>query len=270
MNEWAAQDLFGREGPFLFAPEYIIFFVFAFLTAAILPLLLRKLPQSKIQKVLVGMWLFLLIFDIIKYNISWSGSWLDGESFNIKTALPLHACSSFWYVAPVAFFAKNEKIKSAACCYLCTVNMFGGIIGMLMSFDMMSCYSLFSIYGSENMIYHAMLFIIASVMLGTGYYKPKRQHILRGYLVFLAIAIPTFIFDCIFKADYMYIYDCSLLPPFQWLAALLPHRHVWTLVAFVSYFIITVVFYFISLGISVLCNKNKTPAATEEKEEALV
>lgn len=270
MNEWAAQDLFGRDGSFLYAPEYLIFFAVAILTAIVLPLLLRKLPLNKVQKVLVGMWLGLLVLDIIKYNISWSGSWLDGESFNIKTALPLHACSSFWYVAPIAFFSKNEKIKSAACCYLCTVNMFGGIIGMFMSTDMMACYSLFSIYGSENMIYHSMLFIIASVMLGTGYYKPKKQHVLRGYLVFLCIAIPTFIFDCIFKADYMYIYDCSLLGIFKPIADAMPHRLVWTLVAFASYFIITVVFYFIALGISLLCNKNKKTEQIEEKEEAMI
>ena len=145
-----------------------------------------------------------------------------------------------------------------------------GIIGMFMSTDMMYCYSLFSLYGSENMIYHSMLFIIASTMLVTGYYKPKKQHILRGYLVFLCIAIPTFVFDCIFKADYMYIYDCSLLGIFKPIADAMPHRLLWTLVAFTSYFIITVVFYFISLGISLLCNKNKKTEQIEEKEEALV
>lgn len=269
MNNLAGLDLFGREGSFLYAPEYLIFFAIAVLTAIILPILMRRLPANKVQKVLVGLWIFCLVYDLIKYVISWSGSFIDKESFNVKTAMPLHTCSSFWYVGAIAFLSKNEKIKNAACCFLCTINMFGGIIGMFMATAMMSCYSMFSFYGSQTMVYHAILFIVPSIMLVTGYYKPKKKHLLWGYLFFLAIAIPVFIFDCIFKADYMYIYDCSLLDVFKFIADAMPHRLLWTLIAFASYFIIEVVFHFTAIGIGALCSKIRAKKSAEKEAEML-
>ena len=269
MNRIAALDLFGREGSFLYAPEYLIFFAIAVLTAIVLPLLLKKLPIDKVQKVLVGLWIFCLVYDLVKYIISWSGSFIDKEPFNITTAMPLHTCSAFWYVGPIAFLSKNEKIKNAACCFLCTINMFGGIIGMFMATAMMSCYSMFSFYGSQTMIYHAILFIIPSIMLVTGYYKPQKKHIWSGYLFFLAIAIPVFIFDCIFKADYMYIYDCSLLDIFKFIADAMPHRLLWTLIAFAAYFVIEIIFHFSAIGIGALCSKKKSKDTIEENNESL-
>lgn len=232
-----------------------------------MPILLRKLPTNKVEKVLIGLWIFYLVYDVVKYCISWSGTWIDNEPFNITTAMPLHTCSSFWYVAPIAFFSKNEKVKNAACCFLCTINMFDGIIGMFMATAMMSCYSMFSFYGSQTMIYHAILFIALSIMLVTGYYKPQKKHLWSGYLCFLAIAIPVFVFDCIFKADYMYIYDCSLLDIFKFISDAMPHRLLWTLIAFIAYFIIDVVFHYTAIGVGALYNKRKNKKGNDQGNE---
>ena len=262
MNDLAALDLFGREGSFLYAPEYLVFFAIAVLTAIILPIMLKRLPKEKVRKLLIGLWIFCLVYDIVKYLISWSGYITDGNPFNFTTALPLHTCSTFWYVPAIALFAKNERSKNAAMCYLCTINMFGGIVGMFMATDMMSCYSMFSLYGSQTMIYHALLFIFPSIMLVTGYYRPKAEHLKWGYALFLCIAIPVFIFDNIFKADYMYIYDSSLLGIFKPIADAMPHRLLWTLIAFAAYFIIAVVFLFAEMGIIALCERNKKAIAS--------
>lgn len=265
MNHLASLDLFGREGSFLYAPEYLVFFAFAVLSAIILPILIRRFPHDKVRRILIGLWIFCLVYDVVKYCISWSGYITEGEPFNFTTAMPLHTCSSFWYVPVLALFSKNEKLKSAAMCYLCTINMFGGIVGMFMATAMMDCYSLFSFYGSQTMIYHAILFIFPLIMLGTGYYKPKADHLWRGYILFFAIAVPVFIFDNIFNADYMYIYDSSLLPIFKPIADAMPHRLLWTAVAFVAYFIIAVIFHFAEIGIGRLfkCKDNKKTQAPE-------
>ena len=262
LNDIAAKDLFGRTGSFLYAPEYLIFFVLAIATAIVLPILFRKLPYQKVRKILIALWVCCLVYDIVKHLISWSGYISSGEPFNLKTALPLHTCSSFWYMPAVALFAKKDSLKNAASCYICTINMFGGIIGMFMSFDMMSCYSFFSFYGSQTMIYHAILFIFPAIMLGTEYYKPKAKHVFGGYIVFLAIAIPVFIFNNIFKADYMYTYNSSLLPIFKPLADSMPHRLVWTLVSLSAYFIITVVFHFAAIGIRHLIHSRSADTKT--------
>ena len=88
-----------------------------------------------------------------------------------------------------------------------------------------------------------------------------------GFLVFLAIAVPVFIFDCIFKADYMYIYDCSLLDVFKFIADAMPHRLVWTLVALAAYFIIEVAFLFSEIGIAALCSKIKAKKIAEQTSD---
>jgi hypothetical protein len=80
-------------------------------------------------------------------------------------------------------------------------------------------------------------------------FMEERDWLMRGldsylyapeYLVFFAI--PTLIFDTVFKCDYMYIYDGSTLEPFKALVAAMPHRLVWTLAAFAGYFLLVVVF----------------------------
>ena len=248
------KDLFSREGPFLFAPEYLIFFAFATLTAIVLPLLLRKTKPKTVMIVMTSLWAVALAYDIIRWFF-WTGSSIAGGEISVGADLPLHTCSTFWYTAPLALFLTEGKLKRALCSYLCTINLFGGIVGMFLGTAMMHSYSFFSLYGNEHMVYHAIVIIMPIVMLVTGFYKPTGRDYVLGFLVFLTIATPTFIFDTIFEVDYMYIYDGSTLEPFKWLANMMPHRLLWTLVAVVGYFLLALIFHYIAVGIRVLHEK---------------
>ena len=246
-RDWLCRDL----DSYLYAPEYLIFFALAVLTALVLPLSLRKKENSTLKKVLIGLWLFLLIYDVSKFILSWTSTLLHGNPISIATALPLHACSTPWYSFPLALLAKKESTRRAWSAYVCSINLFGGIIGMFMGTAMMHCYSFVSYYGSQMMIYHSVLLILPMFMLLTGYYKPQWKDIWRGFAVFGLIATPTFIFDTIFGCDYMYIYDGSTLEPFKALASAMPHRLLWTLIAVAGYFLLIVVF----LGSAILIRK---------------
>ena len=102
----------------------------------------------------------------------------------------------------------------------------------------------------------------------THYRLAKKGDMWLGLIVFAVIATPTFIFDSIFAVDYMYIYDGSTLEPFKALAAIMPHRLVWTLVAVAGYVGITAIFQFSAIGIRTLYNKSKRakPAAKSKSE----
>lgn len=236
---------------YLYAPEYLIFFALAVLTAFALPLFLHKKEYATLKKVLIGLWLFLLIYDVSKFLFSWTSTALHGDTFSIPSALPFHACSTPWYSFPLALFAKKESTRRAWSAYVCSINLFGGIVGMFMGTAMMYHYSFVSYYGSQMMIYHSVLIIFPLFMLLTGYYKPKWKDIWRGFAVFGLIATPTFIFDTIFQCDYMYIYDGSTLEPFKALASQMPHRLVWTLIAVTGYFLLIVIF----LGATIFIRK---------------
>ena len=252
------RDWLGRAeemGNFLYAPEYIVFFVIVTLTAIILPIMLRRVSDKKVRTVMICLWVSALVMDVVRWSIGPIYDAMNGTPMNVGSALPLHTCSTLMYTAPIAIFAKNEKIKTAVCNYLCTINLFGGIVGMYMGTAMMWTYSMASFYGPEHMIYHAIAIIIPLIMLVTGFYKPKAKDMWLGLLVFVIIATPVFIFDNIFGADYMYIYDGSTLEPFKAIANAMPHRHVWTLIAIAGYIGITAILQFIAIGIRVLHDK---------------
>ena len=262
------RDWLGREQSFLYAPEYIVFFALVTVIAVMLPIFLRGVSDKKVRTVMICMWVFALVMDVFRWSIGWIDTAITGSEFSVGSALPLHTCSTFMYTVPLALFAKNEKIKTAVCNYLCTINLFGGIVGMYVATAMMSYYSMASFYGAEHMIYHAIVIVLPLIMLVTGFYKPQKGDMWLGLIVFAIIATPTFIFDSIFAVDYMYIYDGSTLEPFKALAAIIPHRLVWTLVAVAGYVGITAIFQFSAIGIRTLYNKSKKaePAAESKSE----
>ena len=242
---------------FLFAPEYIIFFVIATLTAIILPILLRRVSPKTVRTVLICMWAFALAIDVVRWSIGWIYDSMNGTPLNVGSGLPLHTCSMLMITAPLAIFLKDGKIKTAFCNYVCTINLFGGLVGMFAGTAMMWTYSMVSFYGPEHMIYHAIAIILPLIMLVTGFYKPKKHDMWLGLLVFLAVSLPVFIFDNIVAVDYMYIYDGSTLEPFKAIANAMPHRLVWTLVAVAGYVAITALLQFIAIGVRVLHDKVK-------------
>lgn len=255
------KDLLGREDEtFLFAPEYLIFFAFATLVAIVLPLMLRRAKPKTVKIVMISLWAFALGYDLIRWFF-WTGSSIANGEVSVGADFPLHTCSTFWYTAPLALFLTDGKVKRAMCSFLCTINLFGGIVGMFLGTAMMNSYSFFSLYGNEHMIYHAIVIIMPVIMLVTGWYKPEGRDYILGFLVFLAIAIPTFVFDTIFAVDYMYIYDGSTLEPFKWLANMMPHRLLWTVVAFVGYFLLALIFHYIAVGIRALREKIESKKA---------
>lgn len=248
-----AQDWFGRTGSFYFSLEHIIFIIVATILCLIIPLMLKNKSRNSIRTFLICIWGIVVLYDILKWSSWWYTVFKDGERFidKIGSHLPLHTCSMFMYVAPLAFFPRNKTIKTAAMNFLCTINLVVGYMSLYLSSAMMSYYSVFSFNGLHTLLYHTLITLVPMVMLITGYYKPKWKDIWKGFTLFLIIAAVVFTIDNIFKIDYMYLYDQKSLGIFNFIADLLPHRLIWTVVALAGYFGMAA----ISLGIILLFRK---------------
>ena len=254
MNFFNATDWFGREGNFLFSPEHIIFIVLATALGILLPLMLRKKSTKTIKGVLIGLWVFALVFDLLKWGNIWICDITGADTFKLASHLPLHFCSMFLYVAPIALFAKNQKLKTAATNFVCTVSMLMGYMSLFLSTAMMSSYSLFSFNGMHTMVYHAILFIFPMTMLLTRFYKPKWKDMLGGIVVVLIICAIMITFDNIFAVDYMYLYDESTLGVFHFISQNVP-RVVWIVIAVLGYVASVALIHSIVMGILALCKK---------------
>ena len=261
-SDWQNRNL----DSYLFNYEYLIFWALAFTGLAVAAILLRRCKRETVHKVLICIWAFALFYDVAKWIISWSATAMFEQEFSMFAGLPLHTCSSYWYIAPLALFVKNKKLKRALCNYQCTILLWGGLMGMLLCVAMMQCYSFTSYYGSQIQIYHLMILATSVIMLSTGYYKPKKYDFLLGFAVFAVIAFPVFVFNNIFETDYMYTYDQSALYIFSFIADNLPHRILWTLIAVAGYLGLTAIFTFGVIGIKMLYCKVKGVAYEEPSD----
>lgn len=257
-------DLLGRDlDSYLYHPEYLIYFVLSAVAAFALAFYLKKKDRAAVHRWLVGLWLGMLLLDVTKWGICYAEMIVKGEALEFAIDLPLHTCSTIWYTAPIALFARRQGVRRSVCAFLCTINLFGGAIGMYMGTAMMHCYSLFSYFGGQMMLYHTLVMLIPLVMLVSGYYRPEGRDYLRAFFVFLCIATPTYLLNAIFGGDYMYVYDGLSLPPFLFIAENVPHRLVWTAIALAGYFLIAVIFHYLPIGIRALSARVKAAKKSE-------
>ena len=252
------KDWFNRKGPFPFNFEHL-FFAFSIIAfGIILAIWLRKKDDKTIKKVLGLIWFIVLIIDIIKWSASWYVWHIDGGIKNLSQIFPLYTCSLFTYITPIALYAKNEKLKTAAKNFVCTMILPLGTVSVFLALLMTSECSLFSFYGLHTTIFHGMMFVVGLSMIVSGYYKPQKSDLRKGLLLFASILAAVYVFDCILKVDYMYIYDGSTFTVLSFLINALPHRLVWTLLIMIFYFSVPTLMHFIFLKVIAAAEKKKS------------
>ena len=250
------KDWFNRKPPFVFNFEHCMFIIFYIALGIVVALWLKNKPKEFTKKVLTWIWIITLIMDTIKWSASWYVWHINGSISNLNIVFPLYTCSLFIYLTPVALFAKNEKLQTAAKNFMCTMMLPLGFVSIFLALMMTTDCSVFSFYGFHTLFFHAMMYVVSLSMLVSGYYKPQKDDIKKGLTLFGCILAAVYIFDCILKVDYMYIYNGSTFTVLSFLINILPHRLVWTLLIMIFYFTIPTLMHFIILKIqSVLENK---------------
>lgn len=254
MNFFLNRDWFNRPGPYAFTPEHFIFIAISVVIGVLLGFFLRKVSKKTVRIVCIALWATVVAIDLWKWIIVWTCvvKGIEGP-FDPTILLPLHSCSMFMYIFPLAFFVKNDMIKRASNSFLISVNMIMGFITLFVGFSGKGC-SVFSFFGMHTLIYHALIFIVPLVMLMTGIYKPEVKDIYYGVGLFLILATIVWTYDAITKMDYMYIYDGHTFGVFKFIYENV-HHMVWTLITVSAYIITAFATHFLAIGIARLIAK---------------
>ena len=228
LDFFAVSDWLGRPEPYGYNLEKIIFVVICLFLCVFIPLKLKKDIKAA-KKVIQGFWIFAVVLDLIKY-IFYNAYCIANNLPFSELEFPLWTCSIYLFVVPLSLFNRNQRVKDACNAFICSISMLGGFINFLFPTE-----SLFSFMGLHTFLYHFALLITPIIMLTSGYYVPRFDHFKGAIFIFIAYGIPVFIFNNIFKQDYMFTYDGSWFGPMADLAKLMPHRLVWTAVCVIGH-----------------------------------
>lgn len=169
-------------------------------------LLLRKKSEKTIQTVFAGLWIAVVILEIAK--ILWETFCGTTVEFEVGGILPLYPCSIFMYAMPFAIWGK-DKVRYAACGYVCSLGLLGGAINFIYPANVLSNYSCISFAGFHTLFYHGVLVLCACLMLLSGYHSYKK--VTRASQLLLP-AIPALIVSVVanlvnfspIRSDYMF------------------------------------------------------------------
>ena len=172
--------------------------------------LLRKKEEKTLQRVFACLWATALVLELAK--ILWETFCGATVRFEWGGILPLYPCSIFMYAMPFAIWGK-DKVRYAACGYVCSLGLLGGAINFIYPANVLSNYSCISFAGFHTLFYHGVLVLCACLMLLSGYHSYKK--VTRASQLLLP-AIPALIVSVVanlvnfspIRSDYMF-FKCN-------------------------------------------------------------
>ena len=181
-------DLPGR----LFSPLHLIFSACLLALIIISASRVAKKSESAQRKLLLALWAFFVIFEIVKTLYE---AFLGSEvRFEVGGVLPLYPCSIYLYSLPFCF-SKNRRVKVAACGYLFTVGLLGAAINFVYPANVLSNYSCISFMGFHTLSFHGTMLFSMLVMLISGYHRyngvQKFWELILPALPMLIMSIPA-------------------------------------------------------------------------------
>ena len=139
-----------------------------------------------VKKLCFGFWLVFIIIELGK-QFGAATTISDGKLiFDYSLgALPLHVCSSPFYVLPIFFLAKKELTKHVSALFLCTFSLIGGLAAMTFPDTVFGT----QIYTNlQSMIHHSMQ-IAVGVALGLRYgQRFNKSKFFGAVAIFLSLA----------------------------------------------------------------------------------
>ena len=257
MDFFTSEDWLGREAPYAFKLDHILFIGIGLAIGFFLAFFLRNKSKKTISIVLISLWAFGTSIVTFYYVSLYIICAIDPANypFDIERMLPFHSCLMFMYVFPLAMFVKNKYIKLAATSFLVIVNMIMGFITLFVGCPPVG-YSILSLTGIQSMIIHLIIVIVPLIMLVTNYYDLQKKDIKYGLAVFGILGLSMWIFDAITGCDYFYFYDGHTFPVFGFISENVPHL-VWTLIVTSCYVATAFIIHFAIYGIKTLVNSKK-------------
>ena len=257
MDFFTKPDWFNRPGPYAFQIDHILFIVVSLLIGVGLCFLLRKKEKKTIIIVLISLWAFAVLVEVIYYGVTYAMCATDPVNypFNIEGMLPFHSCLMFMYVFPFAIFSKNRIIKTMASNFVVVINMIIGFITLFVGCPPVGS-STFSFPGLQSLILHVIIVIVPLIMVATNYYDIQKQDLKYGLALFGILGLIMWIFDAFTGCDYFYFYDGHTFPVLKIISKNVP-AIVWTLIVVSCYVITGCAIHFLIIGIKYLIKKKK-------------
>ena len=166
----------------------------------------KRAEEQKLKWIFTVLWAVLVISEIAK--IAWESLCGNVVSVELGGILPLYPCSIFMYAMPFAIWGKGI-VRKAACGYVCTLGLLGGVINFVYPANVLSNYSCLSFAGCHTLVYHSTMVFCAITMLLSGYHTYKDVRRLKELLIpaipCLIVSIPANIVNFSpINADYMF------------------------------------------------------------------
>ncbi len=174
----------------LFTPLHIVFSLVSIAIVALLCIFVGKQKEKTVRTVFATVWAVLLVLEITK--ILWETLCGRTVSFEWTGNLPLYPCSIFLYAMPFAVWGRG-LVRRAACGYVCSLGLLGGLINFVYPANILGNYSCVSFAGFHTFFYHGTLVFCAFTMLLSGYHRytgiRKWWELLLPATPFLAVSV---------------------------------------------------------------------------------
>lgn len=174
----------------LFTPLHLLASIFWVSLIVLVCFVLRKREEQTLQKVFMGLWISVVVLEIAK--ITWETCCGKTVSFEWGGILPLYPCSIFMYAMPFAIWGRGS-VRYAACGYVCSLGLLGGVINFVYPANILNNYSCISFAGVHTLFYHGVLVLCAALMLLSGYHSytgvTKARQLLLPAIPALAVSV---------------------------------------------------------------------------------
>ena len=189
----------------MFTPLHFIVSAIMALIVIVGILYVRRLDEKKIRIIFTVLWATLTILEMSK--LIWETTTGRTVSFNLVGNLPVYPCSIWMYAMPFVIWGKG-RVRNAACGYVCTLGLLGGLINFVYPATILGEYSAVSFPGFQTFFYHGALVFCAFVLMTSGYHRiDYAENILDCFLS----VIPAYIMsifantaNIILGTDYMF------------------------------------------------------------------
>ena len=155
----------------LFTPLHFVVAALCVALIAVLCFLCKRTGGKNLKTVYTVLWVVLVVLEVAK--ITWETLAGKTVSFEWGGILPLYPCSIFMYALPCAIWGKGN-VRYAACGYVCSLGVLGGLINFVYPANVLSNYSCISFAGFHTLFYHGALVFCAASMLLSGYHSYTR------------------------------------------------------------------------------------------------
>ncbi len=190
----------------LFTPLHFAFAAVVLALLVGLCIVCSRREEKSLRRIYGVLWAVIVLWELVK--IAWETFGGSHVRFEWGGNLPLYPCSIFMYAMPFAIWGKGY-VRQAACGYLCTLGLLGGIINFVYPANILSNYSCISFAGFHTFFYHGALVFTAVTMLGSGYHSFR--WIRKGWQL-LVPAVPCLLVSIVANAvnfsaigsDYMF------------------------------------------------------------------